>query len=412
VTIVVPGMPDTYLITVTNNGPSPVSSVTLTDPIPPGLLLASFTPSTGAYDLTSGLWSGLSLASGQSVTMTLTGTIDPTATGTIANIVTVAPPAGVPDTDPTNDSFTDTDTLTPEADLSVTKTDGVPSVVPGTVDTYTITVTNNGPSTVNPVFTPSVGTYDQTSGEWSGLSLASGQSVTMTLTGTIDPTATDPLTNTVTVAPPAGVTDPIPGNDTASDTDTLTPAAPSIQVVKFVQGQDADTPTGPHVVVGGTVVFGYRVTNTGNVPLANVVVTDDKLGTIAGPAAGDTNGDNLLDLTETWIYGATTTAVAGQQTNTGTVTAQDPITSLMVSDVNPANYFGDAPRIQIVKFVNGQDADDMTSGSHVAAGSTVTFTYEVTDTGNVPLANVVVIDNQLGPSPASPVTSTATGCST
>ena len=35
------------------------------------------------------------------------------------------------------------------ADLSITKTDGVTTVVPGTTDTYTITVTNNGPSTVS-----------------------------------------------------------------------------------------------------------------------------------------------------------------------------------------------------------------------------------------------------------------------
>jgi hypothetical protein len=67
--------------------------------------------------------------------------------------------------------------------------------------------------------------------------------------------------------------------------------------------------------------------------------------------------------------------------------------------------------IQIVKFVNGQDADSPT-GPHVPAGSTVTFTYVVTDTGSVPLANVVVTDDKLGPSSASPATATATGCST
>ena len=126
-----------------------------------------------------------------------------------------------------------------------------------------------------------------------------------------------------------------------------------------------------------------------------MVVTDDKLGTIAGPASGDTNANGLLDLTETWTYTTTATALAGQQTNTGTATAKDPNTGTPATDDNPANYFGDAPAIQIVKFVNGQDADTAT-GPQVAVGSTLTFTYVVTNTGNVPLANVAVTDDKLG----------------
>jgi hypothetical protein len=110
------------------------------------------------------------------------------------------------------------------------------------------------------------------------------------------------------------------------------------------------------------------------VPLANVVVTDDMLGPIAGPVTGDANNNGLLDLTETWFYIATTTAGAGQQTNLGTVIAQDAGTT--VTDENPANYFGDIPGITFVKLVNGQDAD-IPTGPHVAAGSTVIFTYMV-----------------------------------
>src|SRR5262249_18500167 len=91
-----------------------------------------------------------------------------------------------------------------------------------------------------------------------------------------------------------------------------------------------------------TVTLTYVVANTGNVPLANVVVTDDKLGPITS-FTGDTNGNGLLDLGETWIYTATVIAQAGQQTNVGTVTGQDannpPGTT--VTDDNPANYFGD-----------------------------------------------------------------------
>src|SRR6185312_16244674 len=118
------------------------------------------------------------------------------------------------------------------------------------------------------------------------------------------------------------------------------------------------------VGVGSTVTFTYVVTNTGNIPLASVVVSDDKLGTITS-FTGDANANGLLDLNETWTYTKSATAVAGQQTNVGTVIGQDSSTGTTVTDTNPASYFGDAPGIRIIKLVNGRDADSA-PGPHVA----------------------------------------------
>ena len=106
------------------------------------------------------------------------------------------------------------------------------------------------------------------------------------------------------------------------------------------------------MAAGSTVTFTYVVTDTGNVPVSGVVVRDDN-GTPANPAddfnptfsGGDTNTNGLLDTTETWTYTATATALAGQQTNVGTVTGQDVNTLTTVTDDNPANYFGDAPAV-------------------------------------------------------------------
>jgi hypothetical protein len=94
--------------------------------------------------------------------------------------------------------------------------------------------------------------------------------------------------------------------------------AAAIQVVKFVNGDDADILTGPHVAAGSTVTFTYVVTtDAGDVPLSNVVVTDDQLGPITS-FTGDTNLDGNLDTTETWTYTATATALPGQQATTPT----------------------------------------------------------------------------------------------
>ena len=81
-------------------------------------------PSAGSYNSDSGLWSGLNLASGQSVFITLSGVIG-IATGSLSNTAAVFAPAGATETNPVNNIATDTDTLTLFNGLN-------PSPLPGT----------------------------------------------------------------------------------------------------------------------------------------------------------------------------------------------------------------------------------------------------------------------------------------
>ena len=61
------------------------------------------------------------------------------------------------------------------------------------------------------------------------------------------------------------------------------PPEPAVQIVKTVNGQDANEAPGPMVEVGSTVVLGYTVTNTGDTVLNEIVVTDLDLGVINCP---------------------------------------------------------------------------------------------------------------------------------
>ena len=58
---------------------------------------------------------------------------------------------GQTDTNPANNSATDTDTLTPQADLSITKTDSPDPVAPSQPLVYTISVSNAGPAAATSV---------------------------------------------------------------------------------------------------------------------------------------------------------------------------------------------------------------------------------------------------------------------
>ena len=164
---------------------------------------------------------------------------------------------------------------------------------------------------------------------------------------------------------------------------------PGIALTKFTNGEDANLPSGPHIAVGGPVTWTYRITNTGTVPLVNVTLTDDKLGAITCPTS-------TLAPNEATTCSASGVAQAGQYVNNATVSAQNQFTpDQTVTASNPSHYFGDAPGLALSKFTNGQHAATP-PGPEVPAGFPVTWTYRITNTGNVPLFNLVLTDDQFG----------------
>jgi hypothetical protein len=126
-------------------------------------------------------------------------------------------------------------------------------------------------------------------------------------------------------------------------------SAPGVLVKSYINGEDANSPTGPTLTAGETVPFVYLLTNNGNVALSNVVVVDDN-GTPGNAAddfnpeyaGGDTNGNNQLDLGESWIYAASRTIIAGQQMHIGKATVTDSIAQLVTSS-DPTYYLGVVP---------------------------------------------------------------------
>ena len=151
-TSAVAGTDVTYNIVVTNAGPDSVTGAVVADTLPTSLTGATFTATgTGGAANFDANGSGsiddtVDLPSGSTITYVVTGTISAAATGSLVNTATVTAPSGVDDSDLTNNSVTDTDTLTAEADLQVTKTDSVATVVPGASTTYTICLLYTSPS--------------------------------------------------------------------------------------------------------------------------------------------------------------------------------------------------------------------------------------------------------------------------
>ena len=267
----------TYTITAANSGPSNAVSVTVADTFPPILTATWVCVGAGGGTCTAGgagnINDVVNLPSGGSVTYTVNATISAAATGTLSNTATVTPPGGVTDPNPGNNSATDTDTLTAQSDVAITKTDGVTTATPGGSVTYTITASNAGPSdapgsTVGDTFPPILTATWTCSGAGGGtctaagsgnindttVNLPAGGSVTYTVSATISASATGTLSNTATVTAPVGVTDPNPGNNSATDTDTLTASA-DLSVTK----DDAADP----VFAGGNITYTIIVTNNG-----------------------------------------------------------------------------------------------------------------------------------------------------
>jgi uncharacterized repeat protein (TIGR01451 family) len=230
-TTVVPGEPVTYTIAVSNSGPDAVAAVQVVDTFPAALTGTTWSCVASPGSSCTAAGSGhindtASLAAGGGATYTATGTVAATATGSLTNTATVA----TSDPDPGNNSATDVDTIVPEADLSITKSDSADPVSPGDPLTYTLDFTNNGPSNATAVtvvdtlpggvtFVSSVPGAPTCTLAGATLTcgiggLTAGASGTVTVNVTVNAGASGMLVNTATVS--GAETDPDTNNNTAS----------------------------------------------------------------------------------------------------------------------------------------------------------------------------------------------------
>ncbi len=318
VTTVTAGGSATYTITASNAGPSNASGATVADTFPASLTCTWTCAGAGGGTCTAAgsgnINDTVNLPTGGSVTYTASCAISASATGTLSNTATVTAPPGVTDPTPGNNSATDSDTIGASADLSITKTDGVTTVTAGGSTTYTITASNAGPSnasgaTVADTFPASLTCTWTCAGAGGGtctaagsgnindtVNLPSGGSVTYTAICAISGAASGTLSNTATVTAPAGVTDPTPGNNSATDSDTINPQGANVSGTKTVSGS---------FVPGNPVTYTVTLNNSGGAQADNpgnefTDVLPAQLTLVSATATGGTAVANVGTNTVTW----------------------------------------------------------------------------------------------------------------
>jgi uncharacterized repeat protein (TIGR01451 family) len=237
------GAPIVYTLVASNAGPDAVEGVTVTDDFP-GALSCSWTCSASAGSSCGASGAGdigdsVDLLAGGTATYSATCQIASSATATLLNTATITAPKGTIDP-PGNNGASDSTLLTPQADLAITKTDGVKVAIPGLPLTYTLVASNAGPSNASGsrvADTPpaACATFNWTCAGTGGgtcaasgsgaidhaVTLPAGGSVTYTATCTVDGGATGTISNTATVATGATVLETNANDNQATDTDTV-----------------------------------------------------------------------------------------------------------------------------------------------------------------------------------------------
>ncbi len=387
-----PGGTVEFTIVATNSGAATANGVQITDVLPSGYTFVSTpTITAGTYSNLSGLWDVGNIAAASSQTLVIRATVN--TAGTYTNTATITR-NNTFDTNAANNTASESVTMQ-QSDLSVTKVVDNATTNVGQNATFTITVSNAGPSNATNVnildqlpsgytfvsATPSQGTYTSGTGVWAAGTINNGNNATLNIVATVLSTGT--YNNTASVQS-LDQFDGTSTNDSASQ--SVDPANIDLAITKSV------SPIGANV--GDQVTFTVLLENNGPDGATGISVTDLLPAGYAFVSATADQG-TYASGTGIWTVGSLANGVAksleivatlnaaGALTNTATVSAVSEFDTNTANNTATAAAFIESSDISVAKSV-----DNLTPN----IGESVVFTVVVNNSGPNPADNLIVTD--------------------
>ncbi|RWW91648.1 DUF7507 domain-containing protein, partial [Flavobacterium cerinum] len=422
----------TYDLVLTNSGNVTITDITLTD-----TNADSITPSTVP-----------TIAPGEVVNITALHTItqadlDRGFVYNTASVTGTDPKGGeITDTssDPTNPVLPGDPRYNPEcADCTITTITQSPELTltkdaqAGTFDsigdviTYDLVLTNSGNVTIKDIVVTD--NNADTINPANVIALAPGASVNITATHTITQTdldkgfvynmaavtGNDPSGNPITEES----TDP---TDPWQPTDEgYNPACPDCTVISITQDHEMkllkdavyqDTNGDGIVNIGDSILYSFSVENTGNTTIKDIIVEDPLVVVNGGPivslapgAIDNTTFSAVYILTQSDVEKGAVYNLAiadGINTNGGSVNAESEDPTPI--DINDPLFDPACPTCTVVSLtqkpgmalIKVATFNDNNNDGRAQAGETITYSFTVTNTGNVALHDIVVSDKLPG----------------
>ncbi len=298
------------------------------------------------------------------------------------------------------------------AALEINKSADTTSAVPGQTVAYTIEITNTGPdSETNVVLEDDLAgvlddaTYNNNVSSSAGSCTFNALTINCSL-GTLSAGAVVTATYSVTVNdPPSGDSTLI--NTATANSDGGTPISDEVTVPISVSPQFTfqKSATPSEITAAGQIItYSFAVTNSGNVTLNNITVNESAFsGT--GTLSAITCPTTTLAPEESTVCTATYTATqedinAGVITNTATAQASYGSVVLLPASSSAAVTATPAAALTLQKTASPTIVN--------AAGEQVTYSFTVTNTGNVTLSGLAI--NDVMAAPATPGNLSAITC--
>jgi uncharacterized repeat protein (TIGR01451 family) len=405
-----PGDPITYTVTVTNVGPVAATGVVVTDTLDANVNFISATPaqSSGPNPL---VFNAGTLLSSEVVSYTIRVTATtPLSAGVVLSNMAQAD---------SNETAVATSTVVTHVistllpNLTIIKSAdpvGGSAVNPGDSITYTLTVTNTGPGSATGVVITDLldanvnfnnASPAQSSGPnplvFNAGALLSGQSVSYTVRVTV----TSPLSNGVIISNAAQAASTETPTATSSNvvTHTVT-AVPSLSIVKL-----AAPASGSFVNPGDPIVYFVQVQNNGTAAATNLTITDTlpistvfsfeqltpPTGTVSGPDPLVVNIPSLAGGGGTVLFRFVVT-VTNSAPNGLIIPNQAQVSSneVAITTTNVVTHEVGTPPPPATLAIS--KIADPVAGSTISAGSAVTYTIVVTNTGSATQTNLNIVD--------------------